>query len=65
VHDYAKFGDFWFPVHNRTEVELRLFGRSTMGIDYFDYDWQPRPESARSGQSFPLETLPVTIPASP
>ena len=65
VHDYAKFGDFWFPVHNRTEVELRLFGRSSMGIDYFDYDWQPRTQSARTAQSFPLETLPLTIPASP
>jgi MoaA/NifB/PqqE/SkfB family radical SAM enzyme len=42
VHQYAKFGSFWLPVSNRTEVELRVFGRASMGIDYFDYDWQPR-----------------------
>ncbi len=42
VHKYAKFGEFWLPVSNRTEVELRVFGRAGVGIDYYDYDWKPR-----------------------
>ena len=41
VHEYQKFGGFWFPVSNRTVVELRIFGRSTMNIDYFGYAWEP------------------------
>ncbi len=41
IHQYARFGDFWFPVSNRTEVELRFFGRSTLNIDYYSYEWQP------------------------
>jgi hypothetical protein len=41
IHQYARFGDFWFPISNRTEVELRLFGKSTLNIDYYCYEWQP------------------------
>lgn len=55
VHEYAKFGGFWFPVSNRTEVELKLFGRSTMNIDYFDYAWQPREASGCSLAPFRQE----------
>lgn len=44
VHEYAKFGDFWFPVRTSSEVDLRLFGHATLEIDYFDYAWQPRVE---------------------
>ncbi len=41
VHEYQKFGGFWFPVSNRTVVELKIFGRSVMNIDYFGYAWEP------------------------
>ena len=41
VHEYARFGDFWFPVSNRTEAEVRIFGTSKLSIDYFGYQWQP------------------------
>ncbi len=44
VHEFAKFGDFWFPIHHRSESHLFLFGRAILEIDYFDYQWQPRPE---------------------
>jgi hypothetical protein len=44
VHEFAKFGDFWFPVHHRSESHLFLFGRAILEIDYFDYQWQPRQE---------------------
>lgn len=62
VHDYGKFGGFWFPVSNRTVVDLRLFGRSTMNIDYFAYAWEPRIAAvcvAPSSRSQPLP-LPTT-----
>ncbi len=48
VRDYANYGDFWFPVRHRTEVELRLFGRSTMEIEYSHYSWQPAPPETTS-----------------
>jgi hypothetical protein len=41
VHEYASFGDFWFPVSNITEAELRIFGRSQLKIEYFGYEWLP------------------------
>ena len=63
VHVYEKFGDFWFPVQNRTEVELRLFGRASMGIDYYDYEWRPQTESRLSDSVPPLHPLLAT--ASP
>lgn len=42
VHEFAKFGDFWFSVRHRSETELFLFGRASLAIDYFDYHWQSR-----------------------
>jgi hypothetical protein len=38
VHEYGKIGNFWLPVSTRSESELRLFGRSQLAIDYFDYN---------------------------
>ena len=63
VHVYEKFGDFWFPVQNRTEVELRLFGRASMGIDYYDYEWRPRAESRLSDSVSPPHPLPAMAAA--
>ena len=64
VHEYAKFGDFWFPVQNRTEVELRLFGRSWMQIDYGDYDWQPREATAEAKPAASVPTNSATTGAA-
>jgi hypothetical protein len=36
-HDYVKVGDFWLPVRNRTESEIRIGGRATLAIDYLNY----------------------------
>lgn len=41
VHEYSQFGDFWFPVRHSSEADLRLFGRSSLVIEYSDYVWQP------------------------
>jgi MoaA/NifB/PqqE/SkfB family radical SAM enzyme/outer membrane lipoprotein-sorting protein len=40
VHEYARFGDFWLPVRNRTDVQLRIFGHSALDIEYSDHHWQ-------------------------
>jgi len=61
VHEYAKFGIFWFPVRNQTDVNLRFFGRSTMGIDYFDYEWQPQVESGCGSSVVALQPLPLRV----
>ena len=44
VHEFARFGDFWFPVHHRSETDLRLLGRAVLEISYFDYRWQSQKE---------------------
>ncbi len=57
VREYAKYGDFWFPVRHRTEVEVRLLGPSTMEIDYAGYTWQPATHDQHS-TSVPASTTP-------
>jgi hypothetical protein len=37
VHDYDKFGAFWFPVLNHSVTDVRIFGATEMTIEYFDY----------------------------
>jgi MoaA/NifB/PqqE/SkfB family radical SAM enzyme len=64
VHEYGKFGAFWFPVSNRTEVELKLFGRSTMSIDYFDYEWQPHQAVGCATPASPIRELPLRAVAA-
>jgi len=44
VHEYARFGEFWFPVRNHTEVQLRIFGRSALEIEYADHHWHAAPK---------------------
>jgi hypothetical protein len=39
VHEYARFGDFWFPVRHYSEADLRLFGHSSLEISYFDLEF--------------------------
>jgi hypothetical protein len=40
VHEYAQFGNFWFPVRHSSQADLRLFGSSSLVIEYSDYQWQ-------------------------
>lgn len=44
VHEFGRFGDFWFPVRHHSETELRVFGRAVLEISYFDYHWQLQKE---------------------
>lgn len=36
-HDYAKIGDFWLPVDNKSVSNVRLGGVATLTIKYEDY----------------------------
>lgn len=37
VHEYERDGPFWFPASNRSETDVRIFGRADLTIEYFDY----------------------------
>jgi hypothetical protein len=37
VHEYAKRGGFWFPASDRSVTDARMFGRTEVTIEYFDY----------------------------
>jgi hypothetical protein len=36
-HEYGRIGGYWLPVRHRTRVELKIFGHSTLEIDYGGY----------------------------
>jgi len=42
TREYRQFGGFWLPALHRSRAELRIFGRSTLVIEYVDYRW-PEP----------------------
>jgi len=56
VHEFAKFGEFWFPVHHRSETELRFFGTATLEINYSGYEWQPRKSAETEGRGLAINT---------
>lgn len=37
VHEYERREGYWLPVHHESVAELRVFGRSTLTIDYSEY----------------------------
>lgn len=37
THEYARIGEFWLPRRHHSQSELRIFGRSTLEIDYMEY----------------------------
>lgn len=37
VHRYDKHGQFWLPTSNHSETQVRIFGTTTVHIDYFGY----------------------------
>jgi MoaA/NifB/PqqE/SkfB family radical SAM enzyme len=48
-HDYGRFGEFWLPLHHRAEVQVRIFGHSTLDIEYRRYVWLSKPRPATNG----------------
>jgi len=51
VHEFARFGEFWFPVRHRSETDLFLFGRAVLRIHYFDYHWEVSGQSSGLGSA--------------
>jgi len=37
VHTYQKNGPFWFPVSTESITDARIFGKTDLTIEYFDY----------------------------
>ena len=37
VHTYQKSGPFWFPASTESDTQVRIFGSTTLVINYFDY----------------------------
>ena len=40
-HEYAKFGEFWLPLRNRSTSNIRMGGTATLTIDYGKYVISP------------------------
>ncbi len=55
VHDYAQFGPFWFPHRHRSAAQLRLFGASTLTIEYLEHEWRTR-DPAEEGNDQEVES---------
>jgi len=57
---YAKFGEFWLPVHNQSITHARLGGDAVLNIDYTDY----QVNASRQGTGTPhSEPNPPVVPA--
>ena len=37
VHEYAKFGQFWLAVSNHSDTDVRIFGHTSVDIQYGEY----------------------------
>jgi hypothetical protein len=48
VHEFAKFGDYWFPVRHQSEAQLRIFGKATLQITYSNYQWTSKAAGLQS-----------------
>jgi hypothetical protein len=54
TQEYRRYGEFWLPQKIRSNAELRLFGLSTMEIDYGEYRLSARQEPAASAAAIRL-----------
>jgi hypothetical protein len=55
VHTYQKNGPFWFPLCTESITDARIFGRTGLTIEYFDYKpnaTQIADRTARTAQEF-------------
>lgn len=41
TRDYQKVGGFWLPMHDQSVSQLRIFGKATLRIRYYDYLIEP------------------------
>ena len=48
---YAKVGDFWLPLSNRSSSDIRLGGHASFTIDYQDYEITAASSAALAGRT--------------
>ena len=58
---YAKFGDFWLPVHNESVTHVRFGGDAVLKIDYKGYEING-PSQVRNAR--PSDRAPIIPPAN-
>jgi Outer membrane lipoprotein-sorting protein len=58
-HSYRKIGDFWLPVKNESNTEVRLGGHAILSIDYRDYKVVAGNKSSDSRISAEQSTLKI------
>jgi hypothetical protein len=56
VHQYQKSGDFWFPATTQSITQARIFGKTDVTIQYFDY----APNTAVGSHSLPTHNVALT-----
>lgn len=56
VHRYEKFGAFWLAVAHVSETKARIFGHTTVTIDYTDYRINQDAATAVAASSDPANT---------
>lgn len=54
VHQYQKSGDFWFPHATESVTEARIFGKTDVVIQYFDYAPNTAPKRDATPQNAPF-----------
>ena len=58
IHVYQKSGSFWFPLSTESVAEARIFGKTSITINYFDY----APNSSRPSETASAAPLGAAIP---
>jgi len=51
VQKYGRTGRFWLPMLNDSRAEARIFGRTDVSIEYFDYVPSVRDAHAQNGKT--------------
>jgi hypothetical protein len=49
VHRYGKFGPFWLPVHNHSETDVVVFGKTEVNIHYSGYEINHETDNPTTG----------------
>jgi len=55
VHTYQKDGTFWFPLSTESVTDARIFGKTDLVIEYFDY--KPNSTNTVEGSAFTAQRL--------
>jgi hypothetical protein len=58
---WGKIGEFWLPVYNQSETQVRMGGKAVLTIDYSDYQVTG---ANRAGPRSPSETSTLPNPAA-